>query len=109
MTKERPPRPPLFERLKKGLEEVEEWAKGERELKTTYVSSNGSQTIFYDPQADTVYIKVGESSVHKTEQVSSGVRVDYDAGGGIVGFKLLDASTQLASLPFAKREEKTAA
>ena len=32
---ERKPRPPLFERLKKGLEETLQHAKGEIELKTT--------------------------------------------------------------------------
>ena len=109
MTMQRPQRPPLSERLKKGLEDLIEHAEGKTQLRTNYVSSSGSQTIFYDPQADTVYIKIGEGSVHKTEQVTSGVQIDYDAGGSMVGLKLLDASEQLASLPFAKREEKTAA
>ena len=54
--------------------------------------------ITYDAEVDAMYIylegKPGETVDH-TEELRSGVAVDYTSGGGIYGIEILDASGRL--------------
>ena len=51
----------------------------------------------YDPEVDALYVRFADKPVIDSEEVSSGVVLDYDAEGRIVAIELLDASKQIAS------------
>lgn len=48
--------------------------------------------IKYDAQVDILRIRFGEAAIDESDEVESGVIVDYDAEGNVVGLELLDAS-----------------
>jgi uncharacterized protein YuzE len=48
--------------------------------------------LTYDEQADAVYVQFARTSVARTEELSDGVAVDYDADGRAVGVESLDVS-----------------
>lgn len=48
--------------------------------------------VKYDPQVDILRIRLGDRPIEDSQQVESGVIVDYDEGGNIVGLEILDAS-----------------
>lgn len=54
--------------------------------------------ITYDAEADAMYIylqgKPGEKVDH-TQELGSGIAVDYDAAGVVFGIEILDASEKL--------------
>lgn len=50
----------------------------------------------FDPEADAVYIYVGEGEVAETEEVAPNVMLDFDAEGRVVGVEVLTASKVLA-------------
>jgi uncharacterized protein YuzE len=54
--------------------------------------------VKYDPQVDILRLRFGDSAIEESEQVESGVILDYDEAGNIVGVELLDAS-QIVSKP----------
>jgi uncharacterized protein YuzE len=99
----------LFEDLKQGLDEAIEWARGERPVRGTYVSTpeDRSYISFYDPQKDELYIQVSQEKIVRTDEAIPGVSVDYDAQGKLIGVKLASASAQFAHFAFDR--EKTAA
>ena len=48
--------------------------------------------IDYDPDNDTVYIRLHETlRTNESDEVEPGVIVDYGSDGQVVGFELLDA------------------
>ncbi|WP_203561218.1 MULTISPECIES: DUF2283 domain-containing protein [Jiella] len=51
--------------------------------------------IRYDAEANAAYMRLSESRVIESAEVSPDVILDYDAEGHIVGIELLDARTQL--------------
>jgi|GEM_PF-1298390 len=50
--------------------------------------------IQYDKVADAVYVQVSESDVASTVSLGDTLLVDKDSHGSIVGFEILDASSQ---------------
>ena len=50
----------------------------------------------FDPEADAVYIYLGEGEVAETEEVAPNVMLDFDADGRVVGVEVLTASKVLA-------------
>ena len=50
--------------------------------------------INYDKIADAVYIKIRDTKVKKTKEISDQVIADLDSKGNIVGIEILDASSQ---------------
>ena len=50
----------------------------------------------FDPEADAVYIYLGEGDVAETEEVAPNVMLDFDAEGRVVGVEVLTASKVLA-------------
>lgn len=45
-----------------------------------------------DPQADALYLSLGEAEVVRTTEVAPGVLLDYDAEGRAVGVEILHLS-----------------
>ena len=50
----------------------------------------------YDRDADVVRIILSDADIEESDEETPGVIVDYDGGGGIVGWEILDASTRIA-------------
>lgn len=47
-----------------------------------------------DPEADALYLRLNDAQILDSEQVASGVVLDYDAHDNIVGVELLHLSTR---------------
>jgi uncharacterized protein YuzE len=52
--------------------------------------------ITYDPQADAVYIRIGNGDVDRTEEAGPFI-YDLDAEGHVLGIEVLSASKVLAA------------
>lgn len=50
----------------------------------------------YDKKADALYMRFNENPVFESDQVANNVIIDYDKGGRIIAFEILDASKKLA-------------
>lgn len=55
-----------------------------------------SPTVKYDPEANAAYIRFSPEPVKESEEVASGIVIDYDAKGRIVGLEVLDARAHLS-------------
>ena len=51
--------------------------------------------ISYDKETDTLRILFRDVEIEESDENESGVIVDYDADGDIVGLEILDASQQM--------------
>ena len=51
----------------------------------------------YDPDVDALYVRFADTPIIESEEVSTGVVLDYDADGRIVAIELLDVSKHVAS------------
>ena len=51
--------------------------------------------LHYYPETDSLYIELGSGPGVETREVSDGLNVDLDAGGGVVGFDIDHASRRL--------------
>lgn len=51
--------------------------------------------VEYDAAANAAYIRFSSAAVLESEEIRSGIVLDYDADGRIVGMELLDARHQL--------------
>lgn len=51
--------------------------------------------LIYDAEADAAYIRFAPGRVAESEEVSSGIVLDYDDHGHIVGIEVLEARRQL--------------
>jgi len=51
--------------------------------------------LHYYPETDSLYIELGPGPGVETREVSDGLNVDLDAGGGVVGFDIDHASRRL--------------
>jgi len=51
----------------------------------------------YDPEANAAYIRFSSEPIEESEEVSSGIVLDYDAQGRIVGMEVLGAREHLPS------------
>lgn len=58
--------------------------------------------VSYDPRADALYIRLREAKIDESDEVSSGVIVDYDRKGKPVGVEVLDASHSSVVVPTSK-------
>jgi uncharacterized protein YuzE len=52
--------------------------------------------IWYDPEADALYIQLREVPAKDSLDVEEGVTVDLDQDGHIIGLEVLDASHRLS-------------
>ena len=52
--------------------------------------------LTYDPEADDVFVRLGDGAPLESEELSPGVTADYDADGRIVAIEVLPASKLLA-------------
>lgn len=51
--------------------------------------------LHYYPETDSLYIELKDETSAETREISSGVNVDLDATGGLVGFDIDHASERL--------------
>ena len=51
----------------------------------------------YDAEADALYVRFADAPVVESEEVSSGVVLDFDADGRIVAIEVLDARRHVAA------------
>ena len=51
--------------------------------------------LHYYPETDSLYIEFKSGSGAETRAVSDGLNVDLDAGGGVIGFDIDNASRRL--------------
>ena len=55
--------------------------------------------VSYDPRADALYIRLRQTKIDESDEVSPGVVVDYDRAGKPVGIEMLDASRLVGGRP----------
>ena len=48
--------------------------------------------IHYSQEADALYIRLKETDIKNSDEISEDVIMDYDEGGNVVGIELLSAS-----------------
>jgi uncharacterized protein YuzE len=53
--------------------------------------------LIYDSEVDILSVLLSDAPVAESDQDKPGVILDYDAGGNIVGFEVLDASKRMAN------------
>lgn len=46
----------------------------------------------YDPEADARYIQLNDADITKSEEVQSGIILDFDESGRVAGIEVLNAS-----------------
>jgi uncharacterized protein YuzE len=51
--------------------------------------------IQIDRNADAAYIRLSETAIAESEQVQSGIVLDFDASGEVVGIELLEVSQHM--------------
>lgn len=51
--------------------------------------------IRYDPSVDALYIRLREGPIEESDEVASGIIIDYDKDGNAMGIEILDASRVL--------------
>lgn len=52
--------------------------------------------VTYDPDADAVFVRLGDGAPFESEEVSPGVVLDFDEAGRVVAIEVLPASKVLA-------------
>lgn len=53
--------------------------------------------LVYDPEVDVLSVLLNDAPVAESDPGKSGVILDYDDRGNIVGFEILDASKRVAN------------
>ena len=48
--------------------------------------------IEYDKEVDALYIRIQDKFVARTQEVSEGVNLDFDADGRLIGLEVIDAA-----------------
>ena len=51
-----------------------------------------SMKIEFDPQTDAAYLELTDAEVEQSREIESGIIMDYDAEGQIVGIEILHVS-----------------
>ena len=51
--------------------------------------------IRYDKEVDVIYIKLSDAKVAESDEEKSGLILDYDEKGNIVGIEVLNASKKM--------------
>ena len=50
----------------------------------------------YDREADALYVQLADATIVGSEEVRTGIMLDFDAAGRVVGIEILDASEHVA-------------
>ncbi len=50
----------------------------------------------YDPHSNALTVRLTDAEIRESEEVRPGIVFDYDKDGRIVGFEILDATTNLS-------------
>ena len=53
--------------------------------------------VVYDPEVDVLSILLSDAPVAESDRDKPGVILDYDAGGNMVSFEILDASKRMTN------------
>ena len=53
--------------------------------------------VVYDPEVDVLSVLLSDAPVAESDQDKPGVILDYDAGGNMVSFEILDASKRMTN------------
>jgi uncharacterized protein YuzE len=61
-----------------------------------------------DEAADALYIRLEESAIVGSEEVSPGVILDFDEGGGVVGIEFLNVRERLPGADLKRVEVEVA-
>ena len=51
--------------------------------------------LVYDPEVDVLSVPLSDGPIAESDQDKPGVILDYDAGGNLVSFEILDASKRM--------------
>jgi uncharacterized protein YuzE len=51
--------------------------------------------VVYDPEVDVLSVMLSDAPVAESDRDKPGVILDYDAGGNMVSFEILDASKRM--------------
>ena len=65
--------------------------------------------ITYDPETDTLTIRIKEVAISESDELQEGVIADLDKGGNIVGLEILEATkrvTEPQNIIFESRGHK---
>lgn len=54
--------------------------------------------VRYDPETDTLTMRLSDHAVSESEETSPGVILDFDEAGNVVGIEILQASKHGSSL-----------
>ena len=52
--------------------------------------------VKYDPQIDSLYLQFGDTPAKESDQNESGIMIDYDTQGNIVGVELPHVAARLS-------------
>lgn len=55
----------------------------------------------YDPEVDALSIRWSDTAIEESDEVQSGVILDYDDEGNVLGVEILNASKQIKNLSTA--------
>ena len=53
--------------------------------------------VRYDPEVDVLSIALSDAPVEESDEDKSGVILDYDKSGNVVGLEILDASKRMGN------------
>ena len=51
--------------------------------------------VTYDPETDTLTIRLKEAQISESDELQEGIVADFDAKGNIVGLEIFDASNRV--------------
>lgn len=51
--------------------------------------------VTYDPGVDVLHILLSNAAIEESDEEKSGVIIDYDKNGNVVGLEILDASKRM--------------
>jgi|GEM_PF-4794682 len=104
--------------LEKSLAEMRSYREGKTAWRTTFISSDGTRTtpelltrdqyserhatlesaspaLTYDSDIDTLGIHLSNAKAVRTDEVTSGVLVDFDKAGNVITVEILDVTRRL--------------
>lgn len=64
--------------------------------------------LYYDEEADAIYLRLDESSIIESEEVESGVVLDFNDSNQVVGVEILQVSSRVPLAELKKLEFKVA-
>ncbi len=64
--------------------------------------------IHLDQSADALYLKLDDSTIIESEEVSPGIVLDFNEGGDVVGIEMLNLSSRSSKIRWNALEFETA-